>query len=692
MDRDEAEELLRTLFADPAGRPRRAQDVLVPDPDPALASIGHQVVGDRAARPGRHGRGAAGAACGAAAGAAVGRPRRAADVMATLGISLCVVGRMREGLRHLDEAVDGARRRAARRACSYRRAYVLGHLLARFEESCRGPAEGPRALRRRRATRCGRPARSTCRPCVDVELGEVESAAEAFARLRRDLGLPRRRCAVSPSPITTPGGWPSFAATCRARSSSTPPRPRASTRCGIDERRPRPRPGGCLPVGRARRRTPSPSSSHALVARPLQPRERGGPAGGGCRCGPRRGRLGPCRVGRRRGLVAAARTVPARPPAGGRPPRDHCPRPRPVSRPPRCCAGPSASSTGMREARAPQLPQALLARCTVWRAGSARPGRPRLGVRLARRGGVLPPRAHRLRCARSAGWRRPGRASAAGDSGGVLRACELGLRALDEHQATLGSQELRAGSAGHGAALAELGTRTAHVRRRCAAAAEVVGDGGGPPPSPRRRAALATTRRPRPTWRRCAPSAAASTRPAPTERPPMRSRRVPLGSSSRCAAGCFRSADPGRPPRPSTSVDLLEALAEDDTVLVELAELDGVLHALVAGRGRVRHRVVGDAAAAAAAVDFSLFTLRQAARGRRAQLEVAGARLERALLGGALDGVGESRVVVSGTAALQGVPWGLLPVARRTGPSPARRRRGCGCGRDRRGPRTRTVG
>ena len=60
-------------------------------------------------------------------------------------------------------------------------------------------------------------------------------------------------------------------------------------------------------------------------------------------------------------------------------------------------------------------------------------------------------------------------------------------------------------------------------------------------------------------------------------------------------------------------------------------------------------------------MDFSLFTLRQAARGRRAQLEVAGARLERALLGGALDGVGESRIVVSGTAALQGVPWGLLP-------------------------------
>jgi hypothetical protein len=40
---------------------------------------------------------------------------------------------------------------------------------------------------------------------------------------------------------------------------------------------------------------------------------------------------------------------------------------------------------------------------------------------------------------------------------------------------------------------------------------------------------------------------------------------------------------------------------------------------------------------------------------------VAGARLQRALLGAALDRVGDGRVVVSGTSALQGVPWGLLP-------------------------------
>ena len=94
MERDEAEELLRTLFADPRAARRRAQDVLVPDPDPALASIGHQVVGivlrdlgdmDGALQELRPALRLARRS---------GDRARAADVMATLGISLCVVGRM----------------------------------------------------------------------------------------------------------------------------------------------------------------------------------------------------------------------------------------------------------------------------------------------------------------------------------------------------------------------------------------------------------------------------------------------------------------------------------------------------------------------------------------------------------------------------------------------------------------------
>jgi CHAT domain-containing protein len=40
---------------------------------------------------------------------------------------------------------------------------------------------------------------------------------------------------------------------------------------------------------------------------------------------------------------------------------------------------------------------------------------------------------------------------------------------------------------------------------------------------------------------------------------------------------------------------------------------------------------------------------------------MAGSRLQRALLGSSLDHVGDAKVVVSGTSALQGVPWGLVP-------------------------------
>ncbi len=113
----------------------------------------------------------------------------------------------------------------------------------------------------------------------------------------------------------------------------------------------------------------------------------------------------------------------------------------------------------MREASMPQLAQALL-----------------LGARLARdvrsaRAAALADqwleeasasRHARTHAVRALGWLALAqRRDAAGDAGGVLRACDRGLRALDEHQATLGSQELRAVMSGHGAALAELGTRTA---------------------------------------------------------------------------------------------------------------------------------------------------------------------------------------------------------------------------------------
>jgi hypothetical protein len=242
----------------------------------------------------------------------------------------------------------------------------------------------------------------------------------------------------------------------------------------------------------------------------------------------------------------------------------------------------------------------------------------------------------------------------------VLRACERGLAALDEHRATLGSQELHARSSAHGAELAELGTRTALAsgeprrllrwseRWRATALSGPSTSAGHDPATDADLAAL------RAQHRRLAEARASG---EPTER--LQSRVTRLEQSVR--QRLLHTRGTGATAASLDVDELVEALAEAGTVLVELVEIDGRVHALTVDRGRVRRAEVGPAAEAAKAVDFALFSLRQAARGRRAQLDVAGARLQRSLLGGALDRIGESRVVVSGTSALQGVPWGLLP-------------------------------
>ncbi len=262
---------------------------------------------------------------------------------------------------------------------------------------------------------------------------------------------------------------------------------------------------------------------------------------------------------------------------------------------------------------------------------------------------------------RALGWLATAlRRQLAGDAGGVLRACERGLVALDEHRATLGSQELRALSSTHGAELAELGTRTAlasgEARRllrwseRWRATALSV-PSVAPLQDPQATAELAALRAQHQRL------AQARSEGAPTDLLEARASRLEQSVRRRL----LHARGSGETSATLDVRTLLHALAEDDTALVELTEVDGELHALVAARGRVRHLDVGPADAAAKAVDFALFALRQAARGRRTQLEVAGARLQRAVLGPALDAVGESHVVLSGTARLQGVPWGLMP-------------------------------
>ncbi|MGF9756796.1 CHAT domain-containing protein [Microvirga sp. 0TCS3.31] len=652
MDRGQAEELLRTLFADPDGARRKALAELVPDPDPALASIGHQIVGIVLRDGGRTDEALAHLRRALALAQRVDG-ERAADVRATLGGSLVYAGRTREGLAQLDRAAAELDGLPLARVL-VRRARVLSFTLEDFEAGADDVAraleilEGSdddvwraRALHLEGLTRTG--------------LGDLHAARRAFAesmQIHTSLG---QRAALAVGVHTV--GWLAFLEGDLPRAleayADASDRFDALDMTSVDLVYDRcsvylaaGMPADALEV-----------VERALDARPLIDVEQadlrlalaGAAAAAGDWARARSAADTACRLfrsqGRERHWIRAELYAISS-------------RAEETARPSRLLDRLEALVVAAREAAAPELPQALLL--------GARVGTRVRGTRAESLVDQWLEEAAAFRSAptgptRALGWLAVARRrDTAGDVGGALRACERGLQTLDAHQATLGSLELRAGSAGHGADLAELGTRAAVTsgdsrqllrwseRWRATALATPAGRTGH---DSQTRADLVALRAQRLRLEEArATGSLTDALEARAARLEQQVRRRLL--QERGTGETAQVLDVG---------SLLEALTEDDTVLVELTELDGDLHALVAGRGRVRHRVVGEAAAAAAAVDFSLFTLRQAARGRRAQLEVAGARLERALLGSALDGVGESRIVVSGTASLQGVPWGLVP-------------------------------
>ncbi|MCY4727625.1 CHAT domain-containing protein [Nocardioides sp. STR2] len=657
MDRGEAEELLRTLFADPEGARTRALAELVPDPHPALASIGHQVVGIVLRDSGRTDEALAHLRRALALARRVDGDR-AADVRATLGGTLVYAGRTREGLAQLDRAAAELDGLPLARVL-VRRARVLSFTLEDFEAGADDLSRAleildgsdddvwrARALHLEGLTRTG--------------LGDLEAARRAFDESMRIHAALGERAAIAVGVHTV--GWLAFLEGDLPRAleayADASDRFDALDMTSVDLVYDRcsvylaaGMPADALEV-----------VERALDARPLIEVEQadlrlalaGAAVAAGDRARARSAADAACRLFRRQGrerhwIRAELFAISA--------------RAEETARPSRLLHRVEALVAAAREAAAPELPQALLL--------GARVG---TRVRGARAGSLVDQwleeassfRNADIGTTRALGWLAAARRrDAAGDVGGVLRACERGLQALDAHQATLGSLELRAGSAGHGSDLAELGTRAAMTsgdprqllrwseRWRATALATPVGTTGHDPGT---RADLVALRAQRQRLDEARATGALTDA--------LEARAVRLEQQVR--RRLLHERGTGETAQVLGVGALLEAVTEDDTVLVELTELDGVLHALVAGRGRVRHRVVGGSAAAAAAVDFALFSLRQAARGRRAQLEVAGARLERALLGDALTSLGEQRVVVCAPAALQGVPWGLLPsLARR---------------------------
>lgn len=287
-----------------------------------------------------------------------------------------------------------------------------------------------------------------------------------------------------------------------------------------------------------------------------------------------------------------------------------------------------------------------------------------------------------------------------GQQAGMLAACRRGLAILAEHQQMLGASEMRAAVTAHGRELAAIGQRAA-VRR-----------GSG-------RQLLAWSERWRATAQASAPAPVSALAPASAPDGELArlmsalrevSRRLDLDLAAEAQVPLLRRErkrledavrarilqTPGQATARSQPLNLPELLDQlGSAVLVELVELDGVLHAVTVRRTGVRLHTVGDAGTAAREVDFARFLLRRLADGRpvpdpaRALAE-AGRLLEKTLLAGAVAELDSGTVVVVPPGRLHAIPWGLLPALRaqsvsvcpsaaawlraRAAPAPAQRR------------------
>ncbi|TDW21761.1 CHAT domain-containing protein [Kribbella kalugense] len=263
--------------------------------------------------------------------------------------------------------------------------------------------------------------------------------------------------------------------------------------------------------------------------------------------------------------------------------------------------------------------------------------------------------------ARSAAWLGKAlRAEARSDVRGTLSACARGLDALDEHRLTMGATELRALATGQGAELAELALRDAlrrdDARRLLSWGERWRATALGVPPVRRSddvqlAAELAALRD---VVRRL------DAEPDPgLEKERRRLEKAVRDRALRAEGGSL-----GGMVRFDVD-ELVEALGE--TVLVELIEVDGVLHAVVVRDGRITRHEVGPLAAAAIEVERSRFRLRWLAHGRsdRTQrgpsLDVLGTRLGSAILGPAQELLGDRPAVMVPPSRLQALPWGLVP-------------------------------
>ena len=260
-------------------------------------------------------------------------------------------------------------------------------------------------------------------------------------------------------------------------------------------------------------------------------------------------------------------------------------------------------------------------------------------------------------------------AEAAGNPRRLTHACRRGLAVIDEHRRALGSSELRAQATAHGAELALLGQR--HALRlsqprlllswseRWRASALAV-PAVRPPDDVRLQADLAAMRD---VTSRLARALSEGLPTAALHREQLRLERE-------VRARALRTRGAGRSGPAAAAFDIPGVLDElGDNQLIELVDIDGQLHVLLCGAGKVRRFTAGRTEHAAREVEFARFLLTRLAYGLSPlppeavldRLSGIGELLSRVLLGDVERHLGDGDVIVVPPGRLHAVPWALLP-------------------------------
>jgi tetratricopeptide (TPR) repeat protein len=272
---------------------------------------------------------------------------------------------------------------------------------------------------------------------------------------------------------------------------------------------------------------------------------------------------------------------------------------------------------------------------------------------------------------RATGWLAQAlQAEASGDARRLLSASRRGLDLLDQHQLTLGATEMRARGTVHGAELASIATRHA-IRTRspqrllqCSERWRATALTAAPVRPPDDAGLALELSALRDVTRRIGEARGEGQPTTSLEHEQSRieaSVRRRMLRTSGTAAGARERFDLRR---------LREELG--DTTLIELVEVDDVLHVVTVGRRHVVMHTVGPTATALSELEFALFGLRRIAaaaspaliRASAVSLQAAAGSLEKALLGPAVDRLGDGAVLVVPSGRLHAVPWSLLPSLR----------------------------